>query len=98
MTRESSNEPVLVAGGGIGGLAAALALVRRGSGRGSRPRSADGAGISPPTPLPSTPWVWARARGRAVYTDYMVCTTRWTVSGRQIPTAGLPPALPNPTR
>ena len=75
----SSALPVLVAGGGIGGIAAALALVRRGFSvkvleqAPSSARSAP-ASSSARTPLPpSTRLASARSRAaRAVYTDEMV--------------------------
>jgi 3-hydroxybenzoate 6-monooxygenase len=74
-----SELPVLVSGGGIGGLAAALALVRQGftcrcSSR--RPRSARSAPASSSdrTPsTPSTPWAWATRRAAARSTPTTWC-------------------------
>ncbi|EHR71591.1 2-polyprenyl-6-methoxyphenol hydroxylase-like oxidoreductase [Burkholderiales bacterium JOSHI_001] len=74
-----SELPVLVAGGGIGGLAAALALVRRGFSVRVLEQSAEigeiGAGIQlGPNAFHAFDalGVGEKARGRAVYTDYMV--------------------------
>ena len=71
--------PVLVAGGGIGGLAAALALVRRGFEVTVLEQSPEigeiGAGIQlGPNAFSAFDalGVGEKARGRAVYTDYMV--------------------------
>ena len=71
--------PVLVAGGGIGGLAAALALVRRGFNVQVFEQAAEigeiGAGIQlGPNAFHAFDalGVGEKARGRAVYTDYMV--------------------------
>jgi salicylate hydroxylase len=71
--------PVLVAGGGIGGLAAALALVRRGFTVKVLEQSPQigeiGAGIQlGPNAFHAFDalGVGAKARGRAVYTDYLV--------------------------
>lgn len=73
--------PVLIAGGGIGGLAAALALVRRGLRVKVLEQSAEigeiGAGIQlGPNAFHAFDalGVGERARSRAVYTDYMVMT------------------------
>jgi 2-polyprenyl-6-methoxyphenol hydroxylase-like FAD-dependent oxidoreductase len=75
----STELPVLVAGGGIGGLAAALALVRRGFAVTVLEQSAQigeiGAGIQlGPNAFHAFDalGVGEKARGRAVYTDYMV--------------------------
>lgn len=72
-------QPVLVAGGGIGGLAAALALVRRGFAVKVLEQSPEigeiGAGIQlGPNAFAALDalGVGTDARGRAVYTDYMV--------------------------
>ena len=74
-----SSLPVLVAGGGIGGLAAALALVRRGFEVTVLEQSPEigeiGAGIQlGPNAFSAFDalGVGEKARGRAVYTDYMV--------------------------
>ncbi len=76
---ESTALPVLVAGGGIGGLAAALALVRRGfhvKVFEQAPQIGEiGAGIQlGPNAFHAFDalGVGDKARGRAVYTDYMV--------------------------
>jgi len=76
MTKEL---PVIVAGGGIGGLAAALALVRRGFSVKVLEQSPEigeiGAGIQlGPNAFHAFDalGVGERARGRAVYTDYMI--------------------------
>jgi 2-polyprenyl-6-methoxyphenol hydroxylase-like FAD-dependent oxidoreductase len=76
----SQQLPVLVAGGGIGGLAAALALVRQGfPGAGAGTGGADigeiGAGIQlGPNAFHAFDalGVGDKARNRAVFTDYMV--------------------------
>ena len=72
----SSNGPVLVAGGGIGGLAAALALVRQGFAVKVLEQSAQlgeiGAGIQlGPNAFSAFDalGIGEAARGRAVYTD-----------------------------
>jgi 3-hydroxybenzoate 6-monooxygenase len=74
-----SNLPVLVAGGGIGGLAAALALVRQGYAVKVLEQAAQlgeiGAGLQVgPNGFAAFDalGVGERARARAVYTDYMV--------------------------
>ena len=79
MTQNASNLPVLVAGGGIGGLAAALALTRRGLRVKVLEQAAElgeiGAGIQlGPNAFAAFDalGVGPQARGRAVYTDYMV--------------------------
>ena len=79
MTRNTSSLPVLVAGGGIGGLAAALALTRRGLKVKVLEQAAElgeiGAGIQlGPNAFAAFDalGVGPQARGRAVYTDYMV--------------------------
>ena len=79
MTIEKSDLPVLVAGGGIGGLAAALALVRQGFRVTVLEQAAEigeiGAGIQlGPNAFHAFDalGVGDKARGRAVYTDYMV--------------------------
>jgi salicylate hydroxylase len=79
MNDDVSNDPVLVAGGGIGGLAAALALVRRGFKVKVLEQSPEigeiGAGIQlGPNAFHAFDalGVGEKARGRAVYTDYMV--------------------------
>ncbi|MBL8371725.1 MAG: 3-hydroxybenzoate 6-monooxygenase [Burkholderiaceae bacterium] len=80
MTRSTHNTlPVLVSGGGIGGLAAALALVRQGFQVQVFEQSAEigeiGAGIQlGPNAFHAFDalGVGDKARGRAVYTDYMV--------------------------
>ena len=79
MTSSSSSLPVLVSGGGIGGLAAALALVRQGFQVQVFEQSAEigeiGAGIQlGPNAFHAFDalGVGDKARGRAVYTDYMV--------------------------
>jgi choline dehydrogenase-like flavoprotein len=78
MNRIPVGVPVPVAGGGIGGLAAALALTRQGFAvkvLEQAPQLGEiGAGIrSARTPSrPSTPWASARRPARAVYTDEMV--------------------------
>jgi 2-polyprenyl-6-methoxyphenol hydroxylase-like FAD-dependent oxidoreductase len=71
--------PVLVAGGGIGGLAAALALVRQGFSVRVLEQSPQigeiGAGIQlGPNAFHAFDalGVGEKARGRAVYTDYMI--------------------------
>ena len=73
--------PVLVAGGGIGGLAAALALVRRGLQVKVLEQSPEigeiGAGIQlGPNAFHAFDalGIGGKARDRAVYTDYMVMT------------------------
>ncbi len=79
MAADSARLPVLVAGGGIGGLAAALALVRRGFRVQVLEQSPEigeiGAGIqlgpNAFTALDAL-GVGEKARGRAVYTDFMV--------------------------
>ena len=75
----SQNLPVLVAGGGIGGLAAALALVRRGFTVQVLEQAPEigeiGAGIQlGPNAFSAFDalGVGEKARGRAVYTDHMV--------------------------
>lgn len=79
MSANPTNSPVIVAGGGIGGLAAALALVRRGFEVTVLEQSAEigeiGAGIQlGPNAFHAFDalGVGERARSRAVYTDYMV--------------------------
>ena len=79
MSDVNMNEPVLVAGGGIGGLAAALALVRRGFRVKVLEQAPEigeiGAGIQlGPNAFHAFDalGVGEKARGRAVYTDYMV--------------------------
>ena len=79
MASETKNLPVLVAGGGIGGLAAALALVRQGfqvTVLEQAPEIGEiGAGIQlGPNAFHAFDalGVGDKARGRAVYTDYMV--------------------------
>ncbi len=79
MGSERSPLPVLVAGGGIGGLAAALALVRQGfevTVLEQAPEIGEiGAGIQlGPNAFSAFDalGVGEKARGRAVYTDYMV--------------------------
>jgi salicylate hydroxylase len=79
MSRSPRDLPVLVAGGGIGGLAAALALVRHGLRVTVLEQSAEigeiGAGIQlGPNAFSAFDalGVGERARGRAVYTDCMV--------------------------
>ena len=79
MSGQPGDLPVLVAGGGIGGLAAALALVRRGFSVTVLEQSAEigeiGAGIQlGPNAFHAFDalGVGEKARGRAVYTDYMV--------------------------
>ncbi len=79
MTTHSTDLPVLVAGGGIGGLAAALALTRRGFRVTVLEQSPEigeiGAGIQlGPNAFAAFDalGVGPKARGRAVYTDYMV--------------------------
>ncbi|KAB2967337.1 3-hydroxybenzoate 6-monooxygenase [Zoogloea sp.] len=74
-----AQHPVLIAGGGIGGLAAALALVRQGFHVKVLEQAAElgeiGAGIQlGPNAFHAFDalGVGARARARAVYTDYMV--------------------------
>ncbi len=76
---KSGEAPVLIAGGGIGGLAAALALVRRGFAVKVLEQSPElgeiGAGIQlGPNAFAALDalGVGEKARGRAVYTDYMV--------------------------
>ena len=75
----NQNEPVLVAGGGIGGLAAALALVRQGYRVKVLEQAPElgeiGAGIQlGPNAFHAFDalGVGPQARARAVYTDYMV--------------------------
>lgn len=81
MTQQATQQPlpVLVAGGGIGGLAAALALVRQGFQVKVLEQAAEigeiGAGIQlGPNAFHAFDalGVGDKARGRAVYTDYMV--------------------------
>ena len=79
MNEETPSLPVLVAGGGIGGLAAALALTRQGMKVTVLEQSAElgeiGAGIQlGPNAFAAFDalGVGPKARGRAVYTDYMV--------------------------
>ena len=79
MGNDNKPLPVLVAGGGIGGLAAALALVRRGFEVTVLEQSPEigeiGAGIQlGPNAFSAFDalGVGEKARGRAVYTDYMV--------------------------
>src|SRR5512137_1472436 len=79
MAAETSPLPVLVAGGGIGGLAAALALVRQGFRVKVLEQSPEigeiGAGIQlGPNAFSAFDalGVGPKARSRAVYTDYMV--------------------------
>jgi salicylate hydroxylase len=79
MSVPMSDKPVLVAGGGIGGLAAALALVRRGFRVKVLEQAPEigeiGAGIQlGPNAFAAFDalGVGEKARGRAVYTDYMV--------------------------
>ena len=74
-----SSQPVIVAGGGIGGLAAALALVRRGFAVKVLEQAPSlgeiGAGIQlGPNAFAAFDalGIGERARGRAVYTDEMV--------------------------
>jgi len=78
-TNASKDLPVIVAGGGIGGLAAALALVRQGFKVQVLEQAAEigeiGAGIQlGPNAFHAFDalGVGDKARGRAVYTDYMV--------------------------
>ncbi len=79
MNEEQAGLPVLVAGGGIGGLAAALALVRQGFRVKVLEQAPEigeiGAGIQlGPNAFHAFDalGVGEKARGRAVYTDYMV--------------------------
>ena len=79
MSHNTQNLPVLVAGGGIGGLAAALALVRQGFRVQVLEQAAEigeiGAGIQlGPNAFHAFDalGVGDKARSRAVYTDYMV--------------------------
>ncbi len=79
MTNDSNDQAVLVAGGGIGGLAAALALVRQGFRVKVLEQAPEigeiGAGIQlGPNAFHAFDalGVGAKARARAVYTDYMV--------------------------
>ncbi len=79
MNSETTHLPVLVAGGGIGGLAAALALVRQGfevTVLEQAPEIGEiGAGIQlGPNAFHAFDalGIGDKARGRAVYTDYMV--------------------------
>ena len=79
MSENISNLPVLVSGGGIGGLAAALALVRQGFQVQVFEQAPEigeiGAGIQlGPNAFHAFDalGVGEKARGRAVYTDYMV--------------------------
>lgn len=79
MAEQNQDLPVLVAGGGIGGLAAALALVRRGFKVQVFEQAPEigeiGAGIQlGPNAFHAFDalGVGEKARGRAVYTDYMV--------------------------
>ncbi|MFD0667616.1 3-hydroxybenzoate 6-monooxygenase [Ramlibacter sp. MAHUQ-53] len=79
MNAQTTSLPVVVAGGGIGGLAAALALVRRGFQVLVLEQAARigeiGAGIQlGPNAFAAFDalGVGEKARGRAVYTDYMV--------------------------
>ncbi len=79
MTTASSSLPVLVAGGGIGGLAAALSLVRQGFQVQVLEQAPEigeiGAGIQlGPNAFHAFDalGIGEKARGRAVYTDYMV--------------------------
>jgi 3-hydroxybenzoate 6-monooxygenase len=79
MTVSSSEMPVLIAGGGIGGLAAALALVRQGFNVQVFEQAPEigeiGAGIQlGPNAFHAFDalGVGDKARGRAVYTDHMV--------------------------
>ena len=79
MSENAKNLPVIVAGGGIGGLAAALALVRQGfqvTVLEQAPEIGEiGAGIQlGPNAFHAFDalGVGDKARGRAVYTDYMV--------------------------
>ena len=78
-TARASKDPVLVAGGGIGGLAAALALTRRGFAVKVLEQAPElgeiGAGIQlGPNAFSAFDalGIGERARGRAVYTDEMV--------------------------
>ncbi len=75
----SSSQPVIVAGGGIGGLAAALALVRRGFSVKVLEQAAEVGEIGAGMQLGPNAFhafdalgIGERARGRAVYTDEMV--------------------------
>ncbi|WP_342133121.1 3-hydroxybenzoate 6-monooxygenase [Hydrogenophaga sp. OTU3427] len=79
MAESVSQQPVLVAGGGIGGLATALALVRQGFQVKVLEQAAElgeiGAGIQlGPNAFHAFDalGIGERARGRAVYTDHMV--------------------------
>lgn len=79
MTHTASDLPVLIAGGGIGGLAAALALVRQGFAVQVFEQTPEigeiGAGIQlGPNAFHAFDalGIGDKARGRAVYTDYMV--------------------------
>ena len=79
MSTSAQSLPVIVAGGGIGGLAAALALVRQGfevTVLEQAPEIGEiGAGIQlGPNAFHAFDalGVGDKARGRAVYTDYMV--------------------------
>ena len=79
MEATQTSRPVLVAGGGIGGLAAALALVRQGFAVKVLEQSHEigeiGAGIQlGPNAFHAFDalGVGPQARSRAVYTDYMV--------------------------
>ena len=70
MAIETKDLPVLVSGGGIGGLAAALALVRQGFKVQVFEQSPEigeiGAGIQAPTPFtPLMRWAWATRRAAA---------------------------------
>ena len=79
MNTASSSLPVVVAGGGIGGLAAALSLVRQGFQVQVLEQAPEigeiGAGIQlGPNAFHAFDalGIGEKARGRAVYTDYMV--------------------------
>ena len=79
MAQETNQLPVLVSGGGIGGLAAALALVRQGFQVQVFEQSAEIGAIGAGIQLGPNAFhafdalgVGDKARGRAVYTDYMV--------------------------
>ena len=89
MTANTSDLPVLIAGGGIGGLAAALALVRRGYEVKVFEQAPEigeiGAGIQlGPNAFHAFDalGVGEKARKRAVYTDYMVMHD--AVDGQQV--------------
>jgi 2-polyprenyl-6-methoxyphenol hydroxylase-like FAD-dependent oxidoreductase len=107
MAIETKDLPVLVSGGGIGGLAAALALVRQGFKVQVFEQAPEigeiGAGIQlGPNAFHAFDalGVGDKARARAVYTDYMVMhdasTKPWSARSRPAKPSASASATPTP--